>query len=176
MNLDGESGGAALRLTHPTLLVVLLEGTISEVTWMLDTLHAEWQATGVQPSKSAIDLESLAIDADVQIAVRPSQVVQFMAAIKEKYPDCSIQSHAGNGIVLVESSWGRAEGASYYRQLRELGESFDGRTTVLHCPEDVELSREDIWGPPPAGFNVMRALKERFDPHNVLNPGRFIFE
>lgn len=30
------------------------------------------------------------------------------------------------------------------------------------------------WGEPPAGFQKMRALKARFDPHGTLNPGRFI--
>ena len=48
--------------------------------------------------------------------------------------------------------------------------------TVLSYPENIELSRHDIWGPPPDGFAVMQSLKDRFDPHNILNPGRFIFE
>jgi glycolate oxidase FAD binding subunit len=112
----------------------------------------------------------------VRIAVRPSQVVELIAALREKYLDSNIQSHAGSGIVLMESSWGRAEGPSYYRQIRSLVESFDGKMTVLAYPEDIELSHHDIWGPPGEGFAVMQSLKDRFDPHNILNPGLFIFE
>jgi glycolate oxidase FAD binding subunit len=32
----------------------------------------------------------------------------------------------------------------------------------------------DVWGPPPASLNLMREIKRRFDPKNLLNPGRFV--
>ncbi len=32
----------------------------------------------------------------------------------------------------------------------------------------------NVWGALPEGFERMRALKHRFDPHGVLNPGRFV--
>jgi glycolate oxidase FAD binding subunit len=48
--------------------------------------------------------------------------------------------------------------------------------TIISQPASAVLSREDIWGPPGDGFTVMQSIKERFDPHNILNPGRFIFE
>lgn len=32
----------------------------------------------------------------------------------------------------------------------------------------------DPWGEPPAAIEKMRALKRQFDPHTMLNPGRFI--
>jgi len=38
----------------------------------------------------------------------------------------------------------------------------------------VGMDNVDVWGPEPPGFQVMRRLKERFDPWGVLNPGRFI--
>jgi glycolate oxidase FAD binding subunit len=187
---------AAFAERKATLLSVSFEGTTAEVDWMLDTLRAEWCTEGIEtrtmvgdssdagasgncvstPERGNEGGDFVDIEADVQIAVRPSQVVELVAALQEKYTDCSIQSHAASGIVLMESGWGRAEGKSYYRQLRALAESFGGRMTVLRYPEDVELSRRDIWGPPGEGFSVMQSLKDRFDPRNILNPGRFIFE
>ena len=44
--------------------------------------------------------------------------------------------------------------------------------TVLAAPPDWKRGI-DVWGPEPEGLDIMRALKEQFDPHRVLNPGRF---
>jgi glycolate oxidase FAD binding subunit len=42
---------------------------------------------------------------------------------------------------------------------------------VLHAPDDV---REvvDLWGPVP-GLDLMRAVKDQFDPGHLMSPGRF---
>ena len=169
---------------HPDLpLIVGFEGTAAEVRWMLDTLQAEWNAVGGLSVKSVAekDTEKLwheleGFSADVRIAVWPSQVVKLIAALREKFPEIAIQSYAMSGIVLVEGGRGKAEGGEYYRQLRTTAEAFGGKMTVLSYPDNAELSRDDIWGPSPDGFSVMQSLKERFDPHNILNRGRFVFE
>jgi glycolate oxidase FAD binding subunit len=35
-------------------------------------------------------------------------------------------------------------------------------------------SQIGVWGPPPASFALLKALKRKFDPEDVLSPGRFI--
>jgi glycolate oxidase FAD binding subunit len=32
----------------------------------------------------------------------------------------------------------------------------------------------DVWGAPPSTFPLLKALKARFDPAGILNPGRYI--
>jgi FAD/FMN-containing dehydrogenase len=32
----------------------------------------------------------------------------------------------------------------------------------------------DVWGPPPPAFALMQRLKNRFDPEQRLNAGRFV--
>lgn len=32
----------------------------------------------------------------------------------------------------------------------------------------------DVWGPPPSAFQLIRRIKDRFDPNARLNPGRFV--
>jgi FAD/FMN-containing dehydrogenase len=52
---------------------------------------------------------------------------------------------------------------------RSLIERF-GSVRVLHCPERLRSSLA-IFGRPPQGLPLMRALKAQFDPNGVLNVG-----
>ncbi|HYM50089.1 MAG TPA: FAD-binding oxidoreductase [Candidatus Limnocylindrales bacterium] len=49
----------------------------------------------------------------------------------------------------------------------------DGQVVVASAPPAFK-TEVDVWGPPPAGFALMRALKDRLDPLGTLNPGRFV--
>ncbi|HEY1727083.1 MAG TPA: FAD-binding oxidoreductase [Candidatus Baltobacteraceae bacterium] len=78
-----------------------------------------------------------------------------------------------------------AQGAPYARddtshqsleraqELRAIFESLGGTLVVQDMPDEWR-GEIDAWGTPPPAFKLMRALKERFDPHNRLNPGRFV--
>jgi len=48
-----------------------------------------------------------------------------------------------------------------------------GSLVVLAAPAEIRQSF-DAWGAPPSAFSVMRELKQRFDPEQRLNPGRFV--
>jgi glycolate oxidase FAD binding subunit len=41
------------------------------------------------------------------------------------------------------------------------------------CPTEVKRAASDVWGPPRQDFELMRRVKNVFDPQNVLSPGRF---
>jgi hypothetical protein len=41
------------------------------------------------------------------------------------------------------------------------------------CPAELKTSPEIVWGPPRQDFELMRRVKNSFDPQNVLAPGRF---
>jgi len=81
---------------------------------------------------------------------------------------------------------GRGEGASpeqphdfalwLRQQLRPAVAEAGGCVVVRRCPAGAELTACEVWGPPGDGAAVMRAIKDRFDPQGILNPGRFIYD
>ena len=65
------------------------------------------------------------------------------------------------------------------RRLRETAGKLGGSVVVEQCP--LALKQElDVWGELSSGMDsgmeIMRRLKNKFDPHRTLNPGRFIGE
>jgi glycolate oxidase FAD binding subunit len=56
---------------------------------------------------------------------------------------------------------------------RELAEAAGGSLVLMAAPADVK-KKVRAWGMPPPTIDVMRRLKDAFDPDHVLNPGRFV--
>jgi glycolate oxidase FAD binding subunit len=48
-----------------------------------------------------------------------------------------------------------------------------GHATVADGPDEL---RADPWGPPPPGLELMRRLRDAFDPAGVLNPSMLLWE
>ena len=86
--------------------------------------------------------------------------------------DASVMAQPGVGVVHVRPLPGTAE--PVVNRLREaLG---PGGSVVVERAPTAEKASLNVWGPPPAGFALMRGLKASLDPRGVLNPGRFVGE
>jgi glycolate oxidase FAD binding subunit len=48
----------------------------------------------------------------------------------------------------------------------------DGSAVVVDAPSEVGQA-VDVWGPVPA-LDLMRRVKDRFDPDHRLSPGRYV--
>jgi len=90
-----------------------------------------------------------------------------------------IFAHAGNGIVYICQSLDETSSVDVEPLMRLLQLLDDcvaelhGRRVIEYAP--VALKRQcDVWGTPGDDFALMRAIKASFDPHNRLNPGRFL--
>jgi glycolate oxidase FAD binding subunit len=56
-------------------------------------------------------------------------------------------------------------------RLRSELESSGGSLVLHRLPRSIAIDR---WGNAPDGLALMRAVKQRFDPNGILNPGRFV--
>jgi glycolate oxidase FAD binding subunit len=114
----------------------------------------------------------------VQANVAPSGTTRFVAAARHVDPLCSIQAHAANGIVIVRFADSPAEGMlrTAIDKLRVAARAACGNLIVLASPGTGALTRQDVWGASEAPVEMMTAVKREFDPKNLLNPGRFIYE
>jgi glycolate oxidase FAD binding subunit len=171
-------------------LVVGLEGTAGEVRWMLAQLAAEWRALGVtathlldedRAERLWQDLAEFPANPDAPLVIKanmlPSHTTQFAQLVSQIDPQASIQAHAGNGIVIA--SFSRFEAGDVSRELigrlQPAAHAAGGNVVVLSHSLGG-LTRQAIWGGATAATGWMAKVKRQFDPKNLLNPGRFLYD
>ena len=77
----------------------------------------------------------------------------------------ALLAYPGAGVVYVSAN------VDALRALRSRAEAMGG-ALVLERGTPEEKRALGVWGAVRSGLAVMRALKQRFDPHDVLAPGR----
>ena len=172
------------------VLLVGLEGTSAEVTWMLDTLRAEWNAldtriaecfTGAAAAElwdRLAEFPALPESALVLKATTvPSAVTEFARQVVEMDAGCSLQCHAGDGVTIMRFSEFPADGLarSLLARLAPLASQSRGNVTILSNASGAEMTHQSVWSGIDAPFDLMTAVKREFDPRNLLNPGRFVY-
>jgi glycolate oxidase FAD binding subunit len=59
------------------------------------------------------------------------------------------------------------------RELPGLVAGHGGYAVVETAPPEAKRQL-DVWGAPPSSLALLKALKRKFDPEDILSPGRFI--
>jgi glycolate oxidase FAD binding subunit len=108
-----------------------------------------------------------------KIGVLPTTAVSMLMKLDQ------LTSSMGLGLIHASSGLGRlrltpATGISQIiQELRHYCESQRGFLTVLDAP--ISLKQQiDVWGYSGNALNVMRQIKQQFDPENLLSPHRFV--
>lgn len=101
-----------------------------------------------------------------KIGIRPSEAV---TAINElPVQDALIHAGSGLGVLRFESAT-----ADTLLQVRRGCEAKGGFLTVLAAEPDIK-QQLDVWGYNGSAIDLMRRIKQQFDPENLLSPHRFI--
>ena len=75
-------------------------------------------------------------------------------------------------VGVLYASWPRLEDAeAAVDRLHTAVTTVDGSLVLERCPLDIK-PRLDVFGDPPPSFDLMRRVKEQFDPKGILSPGR----
>ncbi len=104
-------------------------------------------------------------------------VMDFTQKISEKYAlQYSITAHLGLGILYTYfNSENPYELVKAIEELRAYVLSIGSASSlVVECAPLSVKEKVDVWGPIRKDFFLMKAIKDRFDPKGILNPGRFI--
>ena len=85
-------------------------------------------------------------------------------------PDARVLAQPASGVVDV-----RVPATSTAQTLSRLRDAAgaEGQVVLVTAPVAIK-QRLEVWGPPPPGFPIMRALKHALDPNGILSPGRFV--
>lgn len=109
-----------------------------------------------------------------KIGIIPTQMVNFIRQLDQ------LTDEQGLGMINLGSGLGslQIEGNAVITQLsklRSLLQTHQGFLTILEAPKLIKQQFEP-WGYTGNALEIMCNLKQKFDPNNILNPGRFVGE
>jgi glycolate oxidase FAD binding subunit len=184
---DPALSGFAAESPNSLCTIVGFEGTATEVEFMVGQIVEEWHELGVEMpivigettalwqrliEFSAAGDSPLVLKANVV----PSGTIAMIDAARQLDPECSIQAHAGNGIVLIKMSKFPAQGLSraLVGNLQPAAAAHHGQVVILSNPSGAEMTHQSVFGMTDSPLALMRAVKRKFDPKEILNRGRFV--
>jgi glycolate oxidase FAD binding subunit len=147
VRLDGIPNGVAARTSDAEELL----GPGASST---DAPPAWW---GTEPSAGAVLL-------------KVTHEVAWLGEVLAAVGDAPTRGSAGVGTLYVSVPADSA--AEVVAGLRSVATRFGGAVVVLDAPAEVK-AQLDVWGPV-RGLDLMRRVKDQFDPNRVLSPGRFV--
>ena len=176
-------------------LAVRVEGTEAETAALAESVQYElWSGGGadvrvLEPAEAATlwshQVEFSARGATamsdsatlvLKIAVPPSALTTVVSELRTFDPACTIQAHAASGVLVVRFAEFPAADLStvLVGKLRPAVGQLGGHTVVVSTTLDG-LTPHMVWGPRTDATVLMERIKRQFDPHDILNPGRFVY-
>ncbi|MFE7226502.1 FAD-binding oxidoreductase [Nocardioides sp. NPDC057577] len=112
--------------------------------------------------------------ADTHLGIKVTFRLSGLADVIRAAGDLGLRGSAGVGVAYVAVPADRdiTELQATLARLRETTGRHGGSAVVLDAPGEIKRQL-DLWGPVPA-LDLMRRVKDEFDPDHRLSPGRFV--
>jgi len=165
---DGDGGG----------LLVLLEGREAGVAARARTVIGLWGDTAAETEAphQCYPWDAAARGDDRSTATKLTFAISGLADVlrtaRAAPARVRVRGSAGVGVVYAAVDGSTEDVVATVRSLRETCAGHGGSAVVLDAPSEVK-GAVDLWGDVPA-LDLMRRLKDRFDPDHRLSPGRFV--
>jgi glycolate oxidase FAD binding subunit len=112
----------------------------------------------------------------LKVTLVPSEICSVISHVKrcaaEASADVAFVAQAP-GLMTVAVSSPPEWAVRFVEQLRDQVSRSGGSVVALQVPE-ILRGHVDVWGPLPNATELMREIKQRFDPNHILNPSRFV--
>ena len=106
-----------------------------------------------------------------KIGIIPTAAVDFLHNLTTMTRDGGLAIiHGGRGIGQLQL---KNDDLGVIKKLRSHLQQHRGFLTILTAPKSVK-QQLDVWGYYGNALNTMEAIKNKFDPKHILNPGRFL--
>jgi glycolate oxidase FAD binding subunit len=170
-----EQGGSEVAVLDAAAGQELL-GRLTDLGWTPETTPRLGLKVNLPPSAVSQVVERLA-DADLGRRPWSSIADPGFGTVRllqwQEIPSRAEPSRPAPGPPLPKGGLGGFDGSlAAITRLRNYVREMGGSVVVEQCP--LELKQQvDVWDVDPQALEVMRRLKQQFDPLGILNPGRF---
>lgn len=105
-----------------------------------------------------------------KIGIRATEAVNLLTLIATLAPEAGVQVHAGSGLGRWCLTAGDADTLAKIRQFCQIRQGF---LSIQSAPIGLKQAI-DVWGYEGNALDLMRRIKQKFDPEMLLNPCRFV--
>jgi len=110
----------------------------------------------------------------MRVGVAPKDLAAYVRAQAAPLESGAFLADVASGLVYAVATMEEvARARAWVDALRKPALSAGGYAVVINAPESLRGAL-DVWGYQPQTLELMRALKARWDPAGILNPGEFV--
>jgi len=175
----------SVSIETPTYLVYTAEGIPEDVDAELTSIQKHLVENGAPESLEVEDFsgsdlwvqllgEGTQADLKVRAGVPPKDLSTYALKCAKSLEDGAFMVDFANGMLYATANPdGVGEAQAWVDELRKPALAASGYTVILESPPDWQ-GKLDPWGYTPSALHLMQALKSRWDPAGILNPGGFL--